>query len=119
MVRVHSAPFKDREMDIIIYTNAATAFHKLEPGQECYWGLKNPPRNFKEGNRIYIAFEGMIRGYFICNGFDPDDPEETVCWDSDSWKSLYNACKTWQFGIRSFQGFKYKFWPDEDDVEGE
>ena len=90
-------------MDIIIYTQPETLEHKkgADGHQLYFWNLPRPPRRFQEGDRIYFATAGAIRGYFICEMFHPVG-EEMIVWDKDSWTPLEHPIPT-----PSFQGFKY------------
>ena len=94
--------------DIIIYTKPDVHSHKMDlligdpdksdRGEYC-WDLHNLPKRFKEGDRIYFATKGFIRGYFICNYID--EGWNQIGWDSESWKAIKPIpCK-------AFQGFKY------------
>ena len=90
-------------MDIIIYTKPEILKHKQgEDGyEEYYWHLPNPPKNFKEGERIFFAVNKQIVGSFKCNSFNSYS-EETICWNKNTWKDIEPIpCKP-------FQGFKYK-----------
>jgi len=98
--------------DIIIYTTGDKLLHKQGklPDDEdwaesgfYYWHLRGTPKRLKEGEKIYFAVKGYIRGYFIV--LDIDDYDECeIEFDSRSWKSIKTndliACKP-------FQGFKY------------
>ena len=104
-------------MDIVIYTNPEILLHKRTENLYCYWTMKRPPKNFKEGDKIYFAVKGEVKGYFICNFFDPENDEETVEWDSNSWCSI-DGVYWWQF-CKPFRGFRYRWWNDKPDKGGE
>jgi len=95
-------------MDIVIYTNPETLLHKRQPDFDCYWSTRRPPKNFKEGDRIWFAVKGEVHGSFLCNYFDPEDPEETIEWKSDSWEQ--NDEIEEHFFCKPFRGFRYRWW---------
>ena len=88
---------------IILYTKKETLEHKKgADGFEYYfWNLPNPPKRFEKGDKIYFATDKMIRGYFVCESFNPDG-DEMILWHKDSWMELKETIPT-----NSFQGFKY------------
>ncbi len=105
-------------VDIIIYTNEENLEHKrgLKEGEEhfesFYWEFSRFPKRVEDGDKIYFATKGYIRGYFIvdcinCSDRDIcDDPmvmdDNCLNWRKDSWKYLKEPIPT-----KSFQGFKY------------
>ena len=99
-------------MDIVIYTNGDTLFHKLKfQDQYCWWSMSRPPKDFKVGDRIWFAISGEIQGYFVSDGFDPEDDERTIEFQTKSWEGL-DGVESWQF-CKSFRGFRYKWWDKE------
>ena len=115
-------------MDIVLYMNYEDYCHKTgqysevdgEEGRiEAYWSMGRVPKNFKEGEKIWIACEGKVRGCVICEEFNPEDLYgETIVWDSDTWELLpykeqiFLECKP-------FRGFRYRWWNDKPDKGGE
>jgi len=95
-------------MDIVIYTNPETLLHKRKPKYSCYWSMKRPPKKFSEGDRVYFAVKGEIHGSFLCSYFDPEDEEETICFESDSWEQA-DEYADWVF-CKPFRGFRYRWW---------
>lgn len=109
---------------IIIYTNEECLEHKrgLKKGEEhfesFYWEFSRFPKRVEEGDKIYFATKGFIRGYFIIDDINCDDrdichdpmamPDNCLNWRANSWVELKNPIPT-----KSFQGFKYA-----DKVEG-
>ncbi len=95
--------------DIIIYTNAEALLHKQgklpndddwsETG-DYYWHLPRTPKKLKQGDRIYFALKGYIRGYFIVDFIEVDD-ECDINFNSQTWKDIE------PIGCKPFQGFKY------------
>ena len=100
-------------VSIIIYTKPETLLHKQgnlenDPDHsdfnEYYWSFDKTPKNIKEGDKIYFATKGFIRGYFEILEVDYDE----ITWDSRTWCALKKSIPT-----KHFQGFKYA-----DKVEG-
>ena len=100
-------------MDIVIYTNPEILAHKKGDGgrEMYYWEIKRPPKNFKEGDRIFFAIKGQVVGSFECEEFYPekddyDDPidYETIVWHADSWKDIK------PIPTKVFSGFRYRWW---------
>ena len=98
--------------DIIIYTKPETLLHKqgkLNDDEDYseygdyYWELSRLPKNTEEGDRIYFATKGFIRGYFIID--EVGDGE--IIFNCSSWKDITPIPCT------HFQGFKYA-----DNVQG-
>lgn len=99
-------------MDIVLYTKPEILAHKQggDGFEEYYWYLSRPPKNFEEGDKVYFATKGFIRGYFVCNDFNPDErnnPEydETICWNKNSWKEEKVTVPA-----SPFRSFRYKWW---------
>lgn len=90
-------------MDIIIYTTPEKLEHKKggDGYEEYFWYLSRPPKKFRDGERIYFATKGFIRGYFICNDINQHG-EETLVWRADTWHELEEPIP-----CKHFQGFKY------------
>ena len=95
--------------DIIIYTTLENLLHKQDKleddcdksdNKKYFWEFYRFPKKVKEGDKIYFATKGFIRGYFIIwnIGWDGDD---TLTFDSSSWKDIE------PIPTKSFQGFKY------------
>lgn len=102
---------------ICIYTTLETFEHKKNFGGYMYWELRNVPKLYQEYDRlfeqgkkdndvfdekprIYFAYDGMIRGYFIVDTWE-DKGWFKVEFDSDSWKSIK------PIPTKPHQGFKY------------
>lgn len=95
-------------MDIIIYTTPEKLLHKQgklkddddysEDGYY-YWYLTNMPKEIEEGEKIYFATKGFIRGYFIV---DELDINEGIIFDCKTWKDIKLIIP-----CTHFQGFKY------------
>ena len=98
--------------DIIIYTTEESLIHKKgfkvgENFKEFYWTFPRLPKRFQQGEKVYFATKGFIRGFFIVNDISEDAlhyagvPKNNIVW----------ACKTWKnikpIPTKSFQGFKY------------
>lgn len=103
-------------MDIVIYTRPEILLEKLRPDCNCHWTLTTPPLDFAEGDLIFFATKGEVRGSFECVNFDPDD-EETVQFPSNTWRWEYEFAA--HVFCRPFQGFKYRWWPKEEGDEKE
>lgn len=95
-------------MDIVIYTNPYVLLEKRKPDHYCWWSMRKPPKNFKNGDKIWFAVRGEVMGYFICDYFDPEDPEKTIEFRSDSWVQI-EGIYHWQF-CKRFRKFKYRWW---------
>ncbi|MBA7470140.1 hypothetical protein ES707_05418 [subsurface metagenome] len=87
-------------MNIIIYTTPKTLLHKKDTNYICfYWSLLSFPKHVEEGDKIYFAAKGFIRGYFEID--EVDKPE--IQWQPETWTAIKPIpCKP-------FQGFKYFF----------
>lgn len=95
---------------IIIYTTAEVLMHKQgklpydedfsEKG-EYYWELKKRPKKLKDGDRIYFAVKGYIRGYFKIEDIEDEVDWFSINFYSDTWKNIT------LIDCRPFQGFKY------------
>jgi len=93
--------------DIIIYTMPETLLHKQgklkddddysETG-DYYWELSRLPKDINEGEKIYFATKGFIRGYFIIKEVSD---YEGIIFNCSSWKDITPIPCT------HFQGFKY------------
>lgn len=92
-------------MDIVIYTTPEKLEHKKgEDGHKTYyWYLRNAPKNFKEGERVYFAVKGNVVGSFKCTEVNPHE-DETIVWNASSWKEIS------YIPTKHFQGFKYRWW---------
>ena len=105
--------------DIIIYTTEETLNHKkgLKKGEErfweFYWIFPRLPKRLEQGDRVYFATKGFIRGFFIVKDINEnplyfaDVPENNIIWECNTWKDIK------PIQTKSFQGFKYA-----DKVEG-
>ena len=93
--------------DIIIYTTPQVLLHKqgkLEhdidhsPTGDYYWELARIPKRLKEGDKIYFATTGHLRGFFKME-------------EINQWGQLKFNISTWKeinpIPIKHFQGFKY------------
>ena len=97
----------EKMTDIIIYTTPEKLLHKRgklkddddysETG-DYYWFLSKLPKKTEEGDKIFFATKGFIRGYFI---IDKLDDEEGIIFNCKSWKNIT------PFPCIHFQGFKY------------
>ena len=96
--------------DIVIYTTPEKLLHKQDKLEDdddksedgfYYWQLYNKPKGLKEGDKIYFATKGFVRGYFIVESID-------------KWNDIRFESKTWKdiepIPTNHFQGFKYKWW---------
>ena len=85
-------------MDIIIYTTPETLLHKQDTNHyDVYWSLGSFPKDINEGEKIYFATKGFIKGYFEIE--EMDKPE--IYWQPETWTKIKpTPCKP-------FQGFKY------------
>jgi len=92
-------------MDICIYTTPEKLEHKKggDGFEEYYWYLRNIPKRFKVGERIYFAVKGKVAGSFMCNEFNLHN-DETICWNKNSWKPIDDDIST-----KPFQGFRYRW----------
>lgn len=98
---------------IIIYTTEESLIHKkgLKKGErkfkEFYWTFPRLPKRLEQGDRVYFATKGFIKGFFIVNDIseDPlpyaDVPENNIIWACNTWKDIK------PIPTKSFQGFKY------------
>lgn len=59
-----------------------------------------PVRGLRVGDKIYVAYDGAIRGFFRCADYCPLD-QNVVLWDSDSWQE----CEP--IKVTPFQGFRH------------
>ena len=99
--------------DIIIYTTEENLIHKkgLKEGEGkfemFYWKFSRLPKKLNEGDKVYFATEGFIKGYFIVLDINEtfnhfaETPKNSIEWKSDSWKDIK------PIPTKSFQGFKY------------
>ena len=98
-------------MDVVIYMREKDFNHKTDKDVYAYWSMGRVPKNFKAGERIYIAVrledeECFVRGFVVCNIFDPDDlGGETLQWDGYTWKEIFPGIP-----CKPFRGFRYKWW---------
>ena len=87
---------------LCVYTKLEIFKHKRYDGY-LYWEFASRPKildEFKDGRelRIYFAFNGKIRGYFLIE----DEPQlGTVEWFGDTWVEIAPIDQ------KPFQGFKY------------
>ncbi len=88
---------------IIIYTTEENLIHKkgLKEGEEdCvifYWKFSKSPKRVEEGDKVYFATKGFIRGSFFIDNVD----NERIEWSCESWEDIK------LIPTKSFQGFKY------------
>lgn len=99
--------------DIIIYTTEESLNHKkgLEEGEESfdefYWNFPRLPKRLEQGDKVYFATKGLIRGFFIINDINKERlyfaevPENNIIWNKNSWVDIK------PIPTKSFQGFKY------------
>jgi len=99
--------------DIIIYTTEGNLTHKkgLKKGEEkyseFYWTFSRLPKRLDQGDKVYFATKGFIRGYFIVLDISKyanhyaGVPANHILWRKSSWVDI----KT--IPTKSFQGFKY------------
>ncbi len=99
--------------DIIIYTTEESLNHKkgLKKGEEkfkeFYWSFPRLPKRLEQGDRVYFATNGFIRGFFIVKDinesplFYADVPKNNIIWSCKAWKDIK------PIPTKSFQGFKY------------
>jgi len=99
--------------DIIIYTTEESLIHKkgLKKGEkkfkEFYWTFSRLPKRLEQGEKVYFATKGFIRGYFMVNDINEnplyyaDVPKNNIIWACDTWKDIK------PIPTKSFQGFKY------------
>jgi len=100
-------------VSIIIYTTEENLIHKkgLKKGEEkfkeFYWTFPRLPKKLEQGDKVYFATKGFIRGFFIVNDINEnplyfaDVPENNIIWNCNSWKNIT------PIQTKSFQGFKY------------
>lgn len=98
---------------IIIYTTEENLIHKkgLKEGEEkiemFYWKFRTIPKKLNEGDKIYFATKGLIRGYFMLSDINKtfnhfaETPANSIEWRCDSWEDIKSI------PTKSFQGFKY------------
>lgn len=95
--------------DIIVYTTPLKLLHKqgkldndsdYSATGDYYWDFGGRlPKDFKEGEKIFFATKGFIRGYFVVDEISQD---KQILFNSDSWNDIE------LIPIKHFQGFKYK-----------
>ena len=94
--------------DIIIYTTSAKLMHKkgkmkddpdFSPEGIYYWKLSRLPKDTKEGEKVYFATNGKIKGYFI---IEEINKEEGIVFDSATWNDIRPI-----YTCKHVQGFKY------------
>ncbi len=100
-------------MDIIIYTTEENLIYKqgLKEGEEkfqnFYWKFSRLPKKLQEGEKVYFATKGFIRGFFRVNDINEtfnhyaETPANSIEWNCDSWEDIK------PIPTKSFQGFKY------------
>lgn len=105
---------------ICIYTTLETFEHKKNFDGHMYWSFKNAPKlyqdyeeQFEDGKdddevfgkgrkpKLYFAYNGMIRGYFIVNDWTEHINWFEMNFESDSWTDIK------PIPTKSHQGFKY------------
>ena len=95
--------------DILVCTQPDRLLHKQgklkndddrSPTGDYYWSLHGRPKNTKEGERLYFATMGVVRGYFIIVGFDGIIGNQLL-FNSSSWKDVPPV------KIKPSQGFRY------------
>ena len=98
---------------IIIYTTEENLIHKkgLKKGEEkidsFYWKFSKLPKKLQEGERVYFAINGFIKGFFRVNDINKifnhyaETPANSIEWRCDSWEDIK------PIPTKSFQGFKY------------
>jgi len=94
-------------MDIVIYTNPVTLYHKKgidEPHTHYFWSLSRRPTKFKTGNRIYFAIKGHVVGYFVSENFETFEGITEIEWNKNSWTDIK------PIPTKHFQGFRYRWW---------
>ena len=103
-------------MDIVICMNQKDFVHKTEKGVTAYWSMGRPPKDFEEGDKIYIVIKYVgfaVTGYVVCKEFNPNDINgETVIWDGDTWTGIYPAIP-----CEHFRGFRYRWWLKKEEGE--
>ena len=105
-------------MDIVIYMKIEDWRHKTEIDITAFWSMGRAPKNFKAGERIFIAImpkgkECRIAGFVVCEEFRPEDLNgETLIWLGASWHSLYPTIP-----CKHFRGFRYRWWGNDDKEE--
>ena len=95
-------------MDIVICMNNEDFLHKTQAGY-FYWSMGRAPKNFKEGDKIFIVINTSggkyhVMGYVECFEFNPEDISgETIAWKGESFTYIDSIlCK-------HFRGFRYRW----------
>jgi hypothetical protein len=98
--------------DIIIYTTPEKLLHKqgklkddsdYSPSGKYYWYLSRSPKRLVEGDKVWFATKGFVRGGFIVEELEEYSPSGTnIIFNCSTWEDL-----TEDYEIKSFQGFKY------------
>ena len=97
-------------MDIVIYMQEKDYLHKTYDGTY-FWSMGRVPKNFKEGEGIYIVSKYLgegcgVQGFVVCDEFNSDDLNgETLVWEGDSFVLLSEVIP-----CKPFRGFRYKWW---------
>ena len=97
-------------MDIVIYMREEDYIHKTYDGTY-FWSMGRVPKNFKEGERIYIVAKHSgtdcgVQGFVVCDEFNSDDLNgETLVWKGLSFELLNVSIP-----CKPFRGFRYKWW---------
>jgi len=97
--------------DICVYTNEKVLERKKNKGfipDHCWWGLLHIPRQLKEGDRIYFATNGHVKGYFVIE--EINKKKKRIIFHSNSWMPTPQLPK---YKCRKFQESKYVWWDNE------
>ena len=99
-------------MDIGIWMSRTVLREKLklksERNPEAAWNLRRWPQGFGEGeNRLFVALDGMWRGYFKLSPdalYNPDDEAVpyTILFDTRTWTPIPST------PVKRFRGFTYQ-----------
>ena len=99
-------------MDIGVRMSKQTLAHKLEArhekNPEQAWNLSKWPTQFSEPgeNRLFVAVEGIWRGYFKLSKdalYNPNDTTPyTLLFDTRTWTTIPPV------SVKRFRGFTYK-----------
>ena len=104
----------DRGVDIGIYTSASVLVAKLEDQSpdrkvEATWNMKRLPARMgkaKSPDRLFFAYQGYWRGYFLIVPevlFNPSDDDKpySLIFDVNSWTEID------PLPVKRFRGFRY------------
>jgi len=109
-----------KPIGILIFTNQEVVIHKMMDGRRsegkfCYWYLSRFPKKFKEAMdkdidntefRLYMAVNGVVRGYFVIDDFDDYEHPSEIHFDSESWHSIKDGER-----FKPSQGWRYFLHP--------